>query len=267
LVAAREIIMRRVWFGLAVLMLGVASAPAQDAASRKEIIDGMRRGYLQAAQDPNAPNLFDVLESRYAADLDRLADAVNALRQSGTAPDSNAARQLVARTLVEVQQRDGDHIKRAPAESLKRVITAQRTLIQAASRDKPDLCVAMVAGGPSFASPSKAIAHGSAERLIAVLAAVADGRDKPVTGRADPADADYEALAADAVKRGQDVASWAVIDPEAAQTAPAAKVCSGLISLYESILAIEGEAGDRILGEQVQDFVIKDMNVYQNFVQ
>ncbi len=238
-----------------------AAALADDADTRRQWIDGMRRGFAENAKAVGAPNFIDILQARFPDDLNRFADKFIAEQRAGKPLDPALVYAEIAHMLVAIQSCEADRIQSAPASSLKPVLEAHRELIQAASREQPQLCVVMVTEVEARPSPIKEIKRLSAVRLAAIFNALADGRDKPVAARS-ATDADWEALGADAPKRGYDVKSWEVLLPDKARSSPAPQVCAALLSSTEAILTTSGELGERLLAAQAQDLVIVDPAVY-----
>jgi hypothetical protein len=254
--------MRLLAFALLFSALAGGAAVADDASVRRDWIEGMRRGFSDKAQGTGAPNVIDLLETRFPDDLNRFADKFIAQQKSGNPITPSQINIGVARMFVEVQSREADHMMTAPVESLKAVLEAQRELLQAASRDQPQLCVIMATDSEARPSPTQEIGRLSVMRLAALLTALADGRDKPVGARS-ATDADWEALGTDAVKRGYDVKSWAVLVPDKAKSSPAFGVCAALLSSTQAILTTDGELGERLLASQAHSLLAVDTAVYR----
>lgn len=246
--------------GLAMLIGGPAMA--DDAAARRELIEGMRRGFADAAKGADVPNFIEILQSRFPEDLDRFAGAFLSEQSTGKRADPGRMQKDIARLFVEIQSREAERIKTAPAASLKAVMDAQRSLIQAASRGQPALCVTFVTETDARPSPLKEIGHASALRLAAIFNALADGRDKPVAAR-EASDEDWTAFGKDALKRGFDVNAWSKLEPAAAKTAPAPEVCTALLSSMDALASTEGELGEKLLVSQISDFLTIDPAVYR----
>jgi hypothetical protein len=247
-------------FGFAMLIGGPVTA--DDNAARRELIEGMRRGFADAAKGSDVPNFIDILQSRFPEDIDRFAGAFLADRRAGKPVDPTRMPRDIARLFVEIQSREAARIKTAPSASLKAVMDAQRSLIQAASRKQPQLCVAFVTEAEARPSPVKEIGRASGVRLAAIFNALADGRDKPVASR-EASDADWTAFGEDALKRGFDVKSWSKLEADEAKTAPAPEVCAALLSSLDALASAEGERGDRLLVSQVTDLLTIDPAVYR----
>jgi hypothetical protein len=220
---------------------------ADPRAERQALVAEMREGYARAA--PDAPNLLDLLSARFPADLDGIIEAVTA-----SPPASPASTQRVlAQTFVAIQARDGDKLSRAPGTALRQFMAAQHDLLVAAAADGTLSCTT------AAQAPTPAIARLSILRLYGLLAAIADGRDHPVERPAASKD-DYVAFAHAAMDQGVDVSRWkGVSDPA---TEPA-RVCQGLISMYDAAVKTEGPLGDRILAAFAQDQLTTSMAVYQ----
>jgi hypothetical protein len=220
---------------------------ADPRAERQALVAEMREGYARAA--PDAPNLLDLLSARFPADLDGIIEAVTA-----SPPASPASTQRVlAQTFVAIQARDGDKLGRAPGTALRQFMAAQRDLLVATAADGTLSCTTLAR------APTPAIARLSILRLYGLLAAIADGRDHPVERPAASKD-DYVAFARAAMDQGVDVSHWkGVSDPA---TEPA-RVCQGLISMYDAAVKTEGPLGDRILAAFAQDQLTTSMAVYQ----
>jgi hypothetical protein len=207
----------------------------------------MREGYARAA--PDAPNLLDLLSARFPADLDGIIEAVT----TSPLPSSASTQRALAETFVAIQARDGSKLGRAPGMALRQFMAAQRDLLVAAAADGTVSCTT-----PARA-PTPAIARLSILRLYGLLAAIADGRDHPVERPAASKD-DYVAFAQATMDKGVDVSRWkGVSDPA---TEPA-RVCQGLISMYDAAVKTEGPLGDRILAAFAQDQLTTSMAVYQ----
>jgi hypothetical protein len=238
------------------------SALADDSAARRKLIEGMRRGYAQSAGGSETPNLIDILQNRFPGDLERLADTFLPDQRAGKPFNGAKAGREIARLVVEIQSREIERIKTAPAASLRAVIEAQRGLLQAASEAQPPLCVVFVSETQARQSPTKEIGRWSVIRLAAIFNAIADGRDKPVPSR-EAVDADWDALATDAAKRGFDVKSWALLTPRLAQKSPPAAVCDALLSSLDAIATTPGELGEKLLVTQVSGMLTIDPAVYR----
>jgi hypothetical protein len=252
--------MVRIWVAISLALVLNLPASAQDDAARKRIIEEIRRGAAEAAGSAGAADWLDVLEKRFPADYNALMDQLVA---KGTMRD---AKQATARLIVEIQRRDGDHIKRAPTPALRAVLEAQRSVMDAVARHNPELCKTMLTGSSAFTAPSPDIARTSAAQLIAVFDAIADGRDEPVASRGEVTDADYEAFGREALKRGIDVASWSVLDPEETKSASGPAVCNAMLSSFDAILATEGVLGEKLLVDQATGLLRTDMGFYQNAI-
>lgn len=220
---------------------------ADPRAERQALLAEMREGYARAA--PDAPNLLDLLSTRFPADLDGIIEAVTA----SPLPSPASAQRVLAQTFVAIQARDGDKLDRAPGTALRQFIAAQRDLLVAAAADGTVSCTTVAR------APTPAIARLSILRLYDLLAAIADGRDHPVERPAASKD-DYVAFAHGAIDKGVDVSRWkGVSDPA---TDPA-RVCQELISMYDAAVKTEGPLGERILAAFAQDQLTTSMAVYQ----
>jgi len=237
------------------------SALTDDAALKAEFIAGMRKGYAEAASRLNAPSLFDTLEARFPDDYNSFVEKFVALRKSGKPLDPVLARTEVSDLLVRIQTRDGERVRSAPTASLKTVIEAQQGLVAALKQDKPELCTALVTRTGAQESPSTGIARGSVIRLNALLQAIADGRDKPVTARV-VENGDYVALARNARSRGVDIAPWSLLKADAAPTAAPIAVCDALLSSFDAMSSEPGALGERILADQVAGLLTINRRVY-----
>lgn len=239
-------------FGLVVLLGGFARA--DDAAVRRELIEAMRQGYAAYAASVKAsdtPNLINLLQNRYPDDLNSLADSYLPAYYARQNLNPGQITAGYRRLFVEIQRREAGRIKTAPGDSLKAVVKAERGLMQAAARQAPQQCMMFVAGSKGMQSTEGEIGRWNILRLAAILNALADGRDKPVTSRRKAETADRRAMGAGALKRGFDVKSWTVLIPDRAKIAPAAEVCAALISYLDALATTEGELGETLLAAHV----------------
>lgn len=256
----------RIGFAVVLTLLIGESAWADNLAERQKLIERMKQGYAEAAQANNVPNLIELLHNRFPDDLNALADQFIPDENGRSRIDIRAAPQKVVGLFVQIQSRDGDLIKTAPAASLKAVLEAQRGVVQAAVQENPRMCVKLVTGTEAEPSPSPEIARWSLLRLIAIFNAIADGRDKPVSSR-EAAEADWDALGQDALKRGYDVKSWSLLAPKEARPSRAPAVCAAVLSSLDALLTTDGALGERLLASQVLSSLTRDPAMYRKAIQ
>jgi hypothetical protein len=252
-------IFRTVVGATALLSLAVGFALAGEKLSRDQFIASMKQGYAEAAKDMNIPNLFDVVEERFPNDLSRLADAA-LLEIALGKPASAFAHTMIAAMLVEIQSRDGEQLMIAPRDSLAAVISADRDFAKALAKGDPPFCIDIVVGTTAKKPPTLEIARGSAVKLVALLTAIADGRDHPVAVRR-ASDADYGTLAVHAKARGTNVRSWALLSVEKVKSAPPPEVCAAYISYRNALLAEPGDLGERLYVSEAMNLLTVDASV------
>jgi hypothetical protein len=199
-----------------------------------------------------APVIAETLQARFPdAFAALLPDAAGLAMLPGTgasAADIQAqAAALVAAAVAGIERRDADFVLRAPAASLRPVIAADRALMQAAREVRPALCATLL-GSQEGAVPPGPVLSAQSARTAALLAAIADARDHPVTPRrATPED--YTAFTEAAGRRGVAIAEWAVLAPGRLDAAEPAQVCSAMISVDAEVLALPDDQADRILAD------------------
>lgn len=240
-----------------------SAATADDAAFKARLIAEMRKGEADKARQIGAPSLLDMLQARFPDDFDTFVNKLVAISKTHTPPDPAFVRRETANLLVDIQSRYGERLKSAPTASLEAVIAAQRDLVDALKRDKPELCPLSLAPSNGQQAPSADIARGSVVRLVALLQAIADGRDKPVAARSLQTD-DYLALARNAKSRGVDIGAWRLLKPDVARTAAPVAVCEALLSSLDAMLSEPGTLGERILADQAAGFLTIDRARYDD---
>ena len=254
--------MRGLLIALAMLFASDHGVNAQDASARERVIKGMMSGYEESASAvPGAPNLMELLKTRFPDDTNALADEV--LAKAGQA-DRNALRMMVAGAFVRIQARDGEKLKAAPGASLRAVLEAERGLFQALEPAAPELCKTLISGGgPAQKAATPDIARASLVRLDALLNAIADGRDNPVNARQPPADADYRLLALDARKKGVDTDQWRPLAPDRIAAAPPASICRAMVSVLGAEMAFDGEVGERLMAANAASLLQHSTKPYE----
>jgi hypothetical protein len=256
--------MVRVWLAFAVAFLVVPQAWGLDAAARKQYIEDLRRE--EAAKGTNSlgmANFMEVMEKRFPDDFNALLDRLAAL---GNSRDRYAMRTF-ALAMIKVYGRDGNRLKSAPAPSLKAVLQAQRSVVDEASRHNPELCKTMVTGSEVVIAPSPDIHRKTIALRVAVFNAIADGKDTPVAPRGAATTNDYQALGQDLQKRGIDVSSWSVLEPEESKSASPPALCKALLSHYDAILASNGAVGEKLVAEVAMDLLKNEMTLYRKMMQ
>ncbi|MDQ0473517.1 hypothetical protein [Labrys wisconsinensis] len=250
--------MRTLPLVLAWMLLGCAAASAQDdAALRTQLRRALHDGYADAG--PGLPNLPDLLTARFPGDMDAFIDKAAEAVKAHRLGDIKSS---IAATLVAIQARDGDQIRAAPKDDLVAVVRAQQDIVLAITPDNPALCKVLAGGGPAQAAPSKAVGDIFARRLYLLLAAIADGRDRPVGNRALQAD-DYRQFALEARDRGVDIKAWEVLAPDRIAAAAPDQICTALASSYDAVLTADDPVGERVLADMTASLLVKDAGVYQ----
>jgi hypothetical protein len=199
-----------------------------------------------------AAAICETLQARYPDDYAALLpDAAGLAMLPGvgaTAATTQAqAAALIMQAVGHVEQRDAGLVLRAPTASLRPVIAADRDLMQAAAAADAPFC-AVLLEGQETAFPTGPLAAAYDGRTAALLRAIADGRDHPVTARRANPD-DYQAFTQNAQHAGVDIAGWSVLAPGNLFAADPAQVCTAMISVDATVLALPDPLGDRILAD------------------
>lgn len=200
--------------------------------------------------------LPDLLAERFPADVRRLAGLVQAQQGSGPPLSAEARQRLTVRVLSEIQSRERERIRTAPEASLVAVIEIVRAQARQAASEDPAHCAWML-GSSVKSAPSRAIADLTTARMVAVLTALADGRDWPVTAR-EATDSDYDTFLERARAQGIDTSPWALLTPEKALAAPPAAVCAAYLSWLDALLDGAPPLREKILATEVGDLLITD---------
>jgi hypothetical protein len=254
--ASKGVSMVRVWLAFAITFILVPHAWALDDAARKKYIEDMK-----SESSVGGSSFLDVMEKRFPADFNTMIDRV-AVRDQ----ERDRTREF-ALLMVKIYGSGGKHIKAAPAPSLKAILQAHRSVVEYASRTNPELCKTIVVGSQAPAQMPREMLQKTIAYRLAILHAIADGRDTPVASRGALMPADTRALEAAVQKRGVDTTSWSVLDdPKASKSASASAICDALLSYYDVILATEGLAGEKLLAEQAMELLTVEAATYRSMM-
>lgn len=250
--------MRRRTIAACLLLLAApttARADAPPAAANPSAPTATPAATTPAATPAAAPKAMGATEA--AARLDHAAPPITAVLQARYPTDYSA---LVTQTaggvppgvlllgeVRHVKQAYGDAVIHAPEASLRALIGADHALIQAAAEHDAALCPALVTG-PVPPLPDGPVTAAYEGRTAALLTAIADARDHPVTERRANPD-DYKAFAAAARRSGVGVAGWAVLAPTNLVHAKPDDVCRALLSVDATVLAMHDDVADRVLAD------------------
>jgi hypothetical protein len=246
---------------LAVILCAIPANAEQ--LTREQIIKDINEGFAEKAGG-DAPNLVDLLATRFPQDIDVLVDLVR--QNSNKHPDPADIRLKIASAFAAIQAREAKRLLAAPSGNLKAVLVAHRNLIRAASAS-PEFCLLFVGESKAVIPPSREVALLSLVRIHALLTALADGRDIPVAERRAATDDDYAAFAKAAKAKGYDIASWSVLSAGQRDAGSAPSVCAALISSTEAEIDVDGELGDIIRADQASGFLVSDVSVYADAFQ
>ncbi|WP_048862789.1 hypothetical protein, partial [Acidisphaera rubrifaciens] len=191
-----------------------------------------------ARLDRAAPPITSVLRTRYPGDYASLLTQAAA----GVPPGV-----LLLGEVRRVKQTHGDTVIHAPEASLRALIGADHALVQAAATHDASLCPALITG-PIPPLPDGPVTEAYEGRTAALLTAIADARDHPVTERRANPD-DYKAFTAAAKRSGVGVAGWAVLAPTNLGAAKPEDVCRALLSVDATVLAMHDDVADRVLSD------------------
>ena len=206
-----------------------AGEPPPKAAAAPEAV---------AKLDRAAPPITAVLRTRYPTDYASLVT-----QTAGGVPPGI----LLLGEVRRVKQAYGDAVIHAPEASLRTLIGADHALVQAAAAHDASLCPALVTG-PVPPLPDGPVTEAYEGRTAALLTAIADARDHPVTERRANPD-DYKAFAAAAKRSGVGVSGWAVLAPTNIVHAKPDDVCRALLSVDATVLAMHDDVADRVLAD------------------